>query len=67
MEEENLVSQKGVRIVKFEQVDSFPWIIVAAYLHFPMTVSPVDRHDLPITISQITFGAPFHITNRNRP
>lgn len=63
MKEQDLVAQKGVGVVKFEQVDAFAWIIMAACLHVTVAVPPIHRHDLTIAVSQIALGAPFHISN----
>ena len=35
-----------VGVVKLEEVDSSPWILVAAGIHLLMTVPPVHRHNL---------------------
>lgn len=37
---------QGVRVVKLEEIDPPPWILVAASIHLFVTVPPVHRHNL---------------------
>lgn len=48
MEVERLVSEQGVRVIKLEQVDALPGVVMAASLHISVAVPPVHRHDLPV-------------------
>ena len=48
MEVESLVAEQGVGVIKLEQVDALPRVIMAASLHISVAVPPVHRHDLPI-------------------
>lgn len=64
MEEQSLIAEERVRVVKLQQVDALAWVLVAACLHLPMAVPPIHGHDLPVAVPQVAFGAPFHITNR---
>lgn len=48
MEVESLVSEQGVRVIKLEQVDALPGVVMAASLHISVAVPPVHRHDLPV-------------------
>lgn len=48
VEVQSLVAEQGVGVVKFEQVDALPRVVMAASLHVSVAVPPVHRHDLPI-------------------
>lgn len=48
MEVESLVSEQGVRVIKLEQVDALPGVVMAASLHISVAVPPVHRHHLPV-------------------
>lgn len=66
MKEQSLIAEERVRVIKFQQVDAFAWVLVAACLHLTMAVPPIYRHDLSVAVPQVAFGAPFHITNRGK-
>lgn len=66
MEVESLVAKQGVRVIKLEQVDALPRVVMAAGLHISVAVPPVHRHDLPIAAPQRTPGASLHISHRDR-
>lgn len=48
VEVQSLVAEQGVRVVKLEQVDALPRVVVAASLHIAVAVPPVHWHDFPI-------------------
>lgn len=66
MEVESLVAKQGVGVVKLEQVDALPGVVVAASLHISVAVPPVHRHDLPIATPQGAPGASLHIASWDR-
>lgn len=66
VEVESLVAKQGVGVVKLEQVDAFPGVVVAASLHVSVAVPPVHRHDLPVATPQGAPGASLHITGWDR-
>lgn len=66
VEVESLVAKQGVGVVKLEQVDALPGVVVAASLHVSVAVPPVHRHDLPVATPQGAPGASLHIAGWDR-